>query len=240
MTFTLGGAFSGATNIFVGWMTSGIFWTAFFIVAVIAVFGGLLLRKKRKMNKPVLQLYDVGNISYFRDGTVDWNKSAGIFEFDIVRGGWFKSKFTLFGLWDYGDEDLFRLKDMTPVYDVSHNDYRRINGKLGLVVVRNPNDPKFAIPISKFYLSKESRTAMAEIAPVDLRNVAVSAIEAVDTEMRAKWEKIMPYVFAGLILIGLVISIMFITQYGKHMVDKASETLMSINGKGSVVGGASP
>ena len=217
--------FSGTLGVVTQWMTSGIFWIAFLIVTCLAILGGLLLRKRRKLNKPVLQLYDVGQIHFKKDGEVDWDKSAGIFEFDVTKGGWFKNHFTMFGLWDYGNEDLFRLKDGTPVYDVSHNDYRQVNGRLGLVVIRSPNDPRFVIPISKFFLSEGSKSAMAEIAPVDLRNAAVQANEQVDTEMKAKWEKIMPYIFAGLMIIGLIIAIMFITQYGKHMVDKASETL---------------
>ena len=199
------------------------------------------------MNKPVIELYDVGQIHWYKDQNgimqIDWSKSAGIFEFEVSKGGWFKKKFTFFGLWDYGNESLFRLSDMTPVYDVSHNDYRRINGKTGLVVIRVPNDTKFVVPISKFAISYPSKIAMAEIAPVDLRNSAVEAVEAVDMEMRAKWEKIMPYIAGGLILIGVVLSVMFITQYGKHMVDKASETLKIVAeriGQTSVSAGTSP
>ena len=229
-----------------GWMTTGIFWVAFLIVLLIAVWGGLALRKKRKFNKPVLELFDVGQIHWKKNPNtgemeVDWDESAGIFEFELTRGGWFKKKFTFFGLWDYGSESIFRLKDMTPVYDVSHNDYRRVNGQLGLVVVRVPNDPKFVVPISKFHLSFPSKIAMAEIAPVDLRNAATEATESVDSEMRAKWEKIMPYLAAGIILIVALLSIMFITQYGKHMVDKSSDTLKAIaQGTASASVGVSP
>jgi len=53
------------------------------------------------------------------------------------------------------------LKDGTPVYDVSHNDYRRINGMNGLLVYRNPDDAKFAVPLSKFFINKNSKLALA-------------------------------------------------------------------------------
>jgi hypothetical protein len=211
----------------------------------IAIWLGLLIRKKRKMNKPVLELYDVGQVHYLKSGEIDPERSAGIFDFSITKGGWFGNHITLFGLWDYGTEKIFMLKDGTRVYDVSHNDYRKINGVNGIVVVRNPNDPKFAIPVSKFFISRESKTAMAEIAPLDLRNAAVMAVEQVDNEMKTKWEKIMPILAIAFLGLVLIFSILLIAQYGKHNVDVTAETLRYATDKlmqncGSATAGVSP
>lgn len=228
MAFSLGALSSGVGGTFMSWASSILFWLILISTLLIGGIIFLRLRKNRKFDKPVLELYDLSNAVYDEKGQIDLNKSTGIFDFKITKGGWFKNKFAINGLWDYGREWLFRLKDMTPVYDVSHNDYRKINGKNGLVVIRNPNDSKFAVPISKFYISKSSKVALATIAPIDLRNAASNSIEQIDTEMQSTWQKWAPLIIlSAALVIGLFITLLN-TQYGKHMADVASKTLLDI------------
>lgn len=213
------------------WVTSIGFWIVVCFGLVFVGYLGLVLRKRRKFDKPVIEIYDLGNIVKNPDGSINLTKSTGIFDFVTTKGGWFKNKFTFFGLWDYGSENLFRLKDMTPVYDVSHNDYRKINGVNGIVLIRNPNDSRFAIPISKFFLSSKSKAAIADIAPVDMRNAAVGAIENIDVEMKTKWEKIMPILAIGFVAIVLIFSILLIAQYGKHNIEQTTALLKYVADK---------
>lgn len=225
MPFDLGAMTGGLGATVVSWMSTMIFWVV--IVAVILVGGVLFLwyKKKRRFDRPVLELYDLSNVVYDDDGKIDIDKSVGVFDFKLTKGGWFKNKFALGGLWDYGNEWLFRMQDMTPVYDVSHNDYRKINGVNGLVVIRNPNDSRYVIPISKFFISKSSKLALATIAPVDLRNAAANSLEQVDHEMQTKWQQYAPIITAAFLGLVLIFSILLITQYGKHMVDQATVIL---------------
>lgn len=204
---SLGGVGASA----VGWMTTTAFWV--FLMVAICIFSALILwiRKRRRMNKVVLEHYDLGD---------------GRFDYRLTKGGWFKERFTLAGLWDYGNEDRFRLKDMTPVDNVSHNDYRMFNGKQCISVVRNPNDPKMVFPISRFYLSKNSRAIMAEVAPADFRDSAQKSIEQTDLEMTSKWQQYAPLIITGLVIIIALIITLLNTQYGKYMVDKATETIL--------------
>lgn len=202
----------------------------FLAAAIIALWAGLFIRKKRRLDKPVIELYNLGN---------------GVFDFSITKGGWFSQHMTLAGLWDYGKERIFRLKDNTPVYDVSHEDYRRINGVNGIVVIRNPHDPKFVVPISKFYLGglenvrneqgktvaykvtrKGAVNALAQIAPVDLRNAAQASIDSTDAEMKTALEKWLPIIALGTIAIVLVLITIFNTQYGSHAIDTAKEAVL--------------
>lgn len=225
MAFNLGAVTGGVGGTFVSLLSTGIFWV---ILSAVIVGGAVLWlwnRKRRRFDKPVLELYDLSSVTYQPNGKIDIDKSVGVFDFKNTKGGWFKNKFSLGGLWDYGTEWLFRLKDMTPVYDVSHNDYRKIDGKNGLVIIRNPNDSKFAVPINKFFISKESKMAMATIAPIDLRNAASNSIEAVDTEMQTKWQQWAPIITLALVAMVLIFTILLITQYGKHMVDQSADIL---------------
>jgi len=200
----------GSTNWIMGWVTSSAFWVTVMLVIVLGFVGMLIIRKRRKFNKIVLELVDLG---------------GGRFDFLLTKGGWFKSRFTLFKLWDYGSENLFRLKDMSIVDNVSQNDYRMFNGKLALVVIRNPHDQKIVFPISKFYLSKDSKAIMSEVAPADYRDSAEKVIEQADLEMQSKWQQYAPLVIIGLVVMITLIITILNTQYGKYMVDKAIETL---------------
>lgn len=212
--------FGGIGGYLIQWSTSIGFWIIAVFLCGFAGLFALVLRRRRKLNKPVIEMYDLGN---------------GHFDFMLTRGGWFKKRLTLMGLWDYGSEQVFRLKDKTPVYDVSHNDYRKIQGKNGIVVIRDPLDPKFAIPISQFFLHPKSRMLMAQIAPGDLRDAAVMAIEEASSEMKTKWEQYAPLIAIGFIGIVLVFSILLIAQYGKHNIDAAKEILKYATDKVSLI-----
>jgi len=207
--FDIGGLGGTAIN----WMMTTAFWIFLMVVLVIGFFGILIFRKRRKFSKIVLEMFDLGD---------------GRFDYRLTKGGFFKSKFTLFGLWDYGIEDRFRLKDHSPVDNVSHNDYRYFNGKQCITVIRNPNDPKVIMPISKFYLTKETQEMMADVAPADFRDSAVKAIEQTDQEMMTKWEKYAPLVIIGVVVIISLVITLLNTQYGKYMVDKATEAILEI------------
>jgi hypothetical protein len=207
------GFLGGMSGVLYGWLSSGIFWAIAIIASGAAILAGLYFRKKRMMIYEVLEL-----------GTVD----KTIKSFTFTRGGWFRKRFTFMDLWDYGTESMFRLADMTPVMDVTQDDYKIINGRKGLIVMRDPLDPKFAFPISNVSLDRKSKELMAEIASSDLRDAAVLAIDQADQEMQGKWQKIAPYVIGAIVILGSVFIIIFITQYGKHMVDKSSETLRYI------------
>jgi len=224
---------SGFSNTAMSWLMSAGFWMLLCIVIVAVAWVALYFRKKRNLDKGVLEIVDKGTITFLKDGTVDWTKSSGICDFYYTAkgGGWFKNRFTLFGLWDYGNEKMFRLADGTPVYDISHNDYRRFNGKECLVIVRNPNDPKFVVPISKFYLSQNAKDVMLEIAPVDLRNAAGNALEQIDLEMQKKWEKWAPLLTVGLVALVLIFGVMLITQYGKQNIEQTTALLKYVADK---------
>jgi hypothetical protein len=205
-----GGIFGSLGGIAMQWVSSGIFWAIASFCGIVAAYMGLLFRKKRKLIVPVIMMYE---------------GEDGINRYVNMKGGWFRHKITLFGLWDYGKEKIFRLKNNTPIADLSQEDYRMIDGKMGVVLVTVAHDTKFAVPISKIHLTADTKNAMAQIAPVDLRNAAMASIEEVEDEMKNKWDKILPYLTMGFIGLIIIFSIIMITQYGKHNVDVAATML---------------
>lgn len=205
--------FGGFSNTLVGWLTSTAFWITVMICIIGFFFGILVVRKRRKLNKIVLEKIDLG------DGRIDYR---------LTKGGWFKKRFTLMGLWDYGSEFIFRLKDNSIVDNVSHQDYRMINGKLGIVVIRNPNDQKVLFPIHREFLSRNSMEMMNEVAPADYRDSAEKVIEQTDLEMQSKWQQYAPLIIIGVVVMITLIITILNTQYGKYMVDKAIQTIAEI------------
>lgn len=217
----------GMSGKLIGYMTTTAFWLIFMIGVIIFGVLVLVIRKRRKMNKTVLECIDLG------DGRMDYVLS---------KGGWFKNRFTLMGLWDYGTENRFRMKDMTPVDNVSHNDYRMINGKLGVVVIRNPHDNKMVFPISRSWLSRDSKQMMMQVAPADYRDSASKSIEQADLEMQSKWQQYAPLIIVGLVIIIALVITVLNTQYGKYMVDKSLALIQEIKTTpcGSMVSTAAP
>lgn len=203
----------GYSSSIMSYATTTAFWIAVMFIIAGAFFLILKIRMARKLNKVVLNMIDLGD---------------GRFDFQVTKGGWLKSKRTFFGLLDYGNEQRFYLKDKRFVDGVSQNDYRYVNNKLALVIVTNPHDSKLCYPISRFYLSKNSKVILSEVAPSDYRDSAEKCIEQVDLEMQNKWQQYAPMIIIGLVIMITLIITLLNTQYGKHMVDQATATILEI------------
>jgi len=126
--------FAGLSGVAFSWLTSFMFWgIALFLVLLVTV-GSLFIRKKRKLIYPAIELTDLG---------------AGKIGFKSHRAGWFKTKTMFFGMFDYGGEDVLRLKDGRQVQDASSEDFHDIDGKRGLLVIRKSDDPAILVPVNK-------------------------------------------------------------------------------------------
>lgn len=196
-----------------GWISSTAFWVFLIVIMLVVFIGILYIRKRRKLNKIVAEFYDEGDARC---------------NFNLTKGGWFKEKLMFMGLWDYGSEFRFRLKDGSPVENVSHNDYRKINGKSGIMVMRNPHDQKICFPINKIFISPKSQAMMMEVAPADFRSAASKAVQDADNEMSSKWAQYAPIIITAIVIMISLIITLLNTQYGKYMVDKAVETMQII------------
>ena len=98
----------GISNVIFEWLTSFLFWGAVLVLILIVTFGSLAIRKRRKLIYPCIELTDLG---------------AGKIGFKSYKAGWFKSKTIFFGLFDYGGEDILRLKDKRVVQNASSEDF---------------------------------------------------------------------------------------------------------------------
>jgi len=191
-----------------GMVTSGFFWGAIIIGGLIAMLFGLNVKKKRRMDIHIIKVVNLGN-----------DKVA----FQETKGGFFRKNRMLFGLWETGGDYQLITKDDDVVYGSEASDYHEFNKKKCLFVTPNPDDLKMLFPLRKFNLSEKTKEILTEIAPIEVRESAVDCYKQTTKEMKDWREQIVQWVLIGLFFIVAFLVIMFITQYGKHIMDKASE-----------------
>ena len=204
------------TSAFTGGMfsllSSLLFWLVMAILLVVVLFGFLMIRKNRKLINPVFEITSLGR------------GKIGIRTGKKMRGGWFKHNSTFFGLWDYGQEEVYRLKDGRTVLNISSEDFHEINGKMGIIAMRSPEDPRILVPINRAKV--ENGELLTKIAPADYRGVVVDIIKKAEKETQDKLDKIMQYTFWGGIIIFSFIAIILITQMVKNGQTEAKDLIL--------------
>ena len=188
-----------------GWFKSWIFWGLIIIGLGAGMFGGLYFRKKRKLKYPTVEVVPLGN------------GSVGFLQ---TYSGFFKKKKTLFGLLDFGGEEEMQMKDGRKILNASSEDFIEINGKRGPLVMRKGSDPEILVQISKLQLDERSQSLLASIAPGDYRDAASQLIESADRETMKKWEKVLPYVIIGSLVLLVLITLIVTFQFANNNLDK--------------------
>jgi uncharacterized membrane protein len=194
------------------WLTSFVFW--FIVLTVVLVFSFVMLkvRRNKKLKIRVVEIIDLGN------GKIAINSG--------LKAGWFKSKKTLFGLFDYGGEDVCECADGRLILEGSSEDYHDINGVRGLMVRRKSDDPKILVPISKFELDDVSQEMIMSIAPADFRDASGKIIARTDNEMQGKMEKYLPWISLMVVSIVMLICIILIVQMVKQGQTEAKNLIL--------------
>lgn len=242
MAFSLGGLSGGILTL----LSSFLFWLVLIFLLLGGAFGALMIRKKRKLRFPVVELIPIGQRK------LAFNSKS--------KCGWFKQKAALMGLLDYGGEDVLKLKDGRVVQNASSDDFTDINGKRGLIVFRSPEDPAVLLPISRMgaygykKVSKDGKINyrpvnalefVGEIAPQEIRGFAVDILKQNEKEVTDRFEKIVQWVIFGGIIIFALISIILIVQMVKNGQQEAADLILEAgriasSNSGTVVPSAAP
>lgn len=240
MAINLGDFQTGILSLF----TTFWIWGLIIFLFLVATIGFLLLRKRKKLMYPAIELTDLG---------------AGKIGFKRSKAGWFKSKTILFGLLDWSGEEIMKLKDGRKVQDVSSEDFHDIDGRRGLLIIRKPEDPKILLPINKagvtsYYKKEEildrhgrgtgkyrivaqdlkpvkgmkvlNEKLLLEIAPADYRDASAKIVFDAEKETMAKWEKIAPYVVFGAMGMIFLVTIILIVQMVKQGQTNAKDLIL--------------
>jgi len=198
------------TGMITGFFLSPLMWFGIIFAMLLFGVGGLWLRKQKKLEYKCLILAPAGS-----------NKIS----FTLTKAGWFKEN-TFLKLWDYGNEEMIKVKDGRKVYGITREDMHFFKGSRCLVVWEKGDDRKILAPISDFKMGKESSEALMEIAPVDLRDVSSQIIQNSDRELKSSMERIMQYVLLGGTIIVTLICIIFVVQMVKSSQAEAGKLIL--------------
>lgn len=211
---------SSFTEVLMRWVGKGTFWVIVFAVIFLLGFGGLWIRKQRKLEYPCMLVTSLGN------GKISTRK---------IRCGWFKSHETFFGLWDYGNETVLKLSDGRRVLAASLEDMQEIDGKMGFIVYRKDDDAKIVVPINKARL--KGRRMVWKIAPADYRDAATEVVNSAVKETQSAMERFAPAIIFGVLIVFSLIIILLIVQFANNRLDAAQELVkeMSANAKTVVI-----
>jgi len=200
-------------------LMSPIMWLMIIFAVFLAGIGGLWLRKQKKLEYKCLIIAPAGN-----------EKTS----IKLTKAGWFKSKFFM-KLWDYGNEEVIKTSDGRKIYGVTRSDMHFFKGDRCIVCWEKGDDRKVLVPINSLTLGKSTEALLAEIAPVDLRDVSSQILRDTDAELKGSFEKYMiPILIGGTIIFALV-SIIMVVQMVKNGQTEAGNLILKA---GEIVAGA--
>ena len=202
----MAGGFGEVTGVMGSWLSSGLFWLVMTILATIGVFAILLINKRRRLIWNCLEVISYGN------GKIGVNK---------LRAGIFKKKKAIFGLWDYGTENVMKCEDGRIILEGTTDDLMDIMGKKGYVLRRKDDDPKILVPISK--VNWEGEKALLEIAPADFRDASVNIVDTATKETQTWADKYLPYIMLGGMVIFFIVGFILASQFFNRAMDKSLE-----------------
>lgn len=203
---------SGYTGMIFNLLSSVLFWVILAVIFVGIAFATLIIRRKRKLVLPYIEITDLG-------------RSKGGFKFGKKqKAGYFKEKTFFLNLIDYGNEEICKTRDGRIILNVSSEDYHEINGEMGLIVQRSPEDPRILVPLTKVEL--QNGKLLNTIAPAEYRGVALDIIKKAEKETADSKDKILQYVFWGGIIIFSFIAILLITQMVQKGQANASQLIL--------------
>lgn len=201
---------SGMTGTFAKWLSSGLFWTvAIVILCGIIFFFYAFMSKRGKLKYNCIEVIRFGN------GKVGLN---------LMKAGIFKSKSMMKGLVDYGTENIYKTSDGRKIQQARESYLHDVFGKKGFIVYRKTGDPKVLVPIQKFQF--DNLNVLLEIAPVDYRDTSTNIVKDTIKETTGTWEKILPFIAIGVVVMLCIISIIINQQMTNNTIDKVGKLLI--------------
>lgn len=201
---------SGITNVITRWLSSGAFWLigAVLIIGIVGYFY-LYMKRRSKLKYFCLELVPYGN------GKAGINK---------MKAGIFKTKSMFGGMIDYGNENCVKVEDGRRILNAKTSYLHDIMGKKGFLVIRKHDDPKILVAVKKLKL--DNLELLMEIAPADFRDVSANIVQDAIKETTGTWEKILPYIAIGLIVVLVIISVIINQQMTNNTINKVGDLLI--------------
>jgi len=183
-------------------------WVIVIVVLICVIFGGLEIRKRRKLQYPAAEVVNLGG-----------HGKTSINFIGKKGAGWFGKQKTFFGFWDYG-EKVMKLRSGEVIYQFSEEDFQEVNGHRGVVFYRDPIS-RSLVPIGN--LKVTNADLLLSIAPAEYTEITIEQIRKNELEMQNTWEKYAGTIVLGLAVIAFIIALVVVNQMQTHSIDKMTE-----------------
>jgi len=201
---------SGYLGTFASFGKSGLFWTiGGAVVLIIVFFFYCYMSRRGKLKYNCIELVRFGN------GKVGVN---------LLTAGVFKNKSMFGGMIDYGTKSIFRTKDGRRILGAKTEMLHDIFGKKGFFCIRKGNDQKVLVVVDKMLF--DNLQVLMRIAPGDFTDASVDIFKDATKETTGMWEKIVPYIAIGLVVILCIITVVINQQMTNNTIDKVGKMLI--------------
>jgi len=201
--------FSIVTNTAYGFLSQAWVWGLVVILAGVGFIVALKMKRAKKMRWGIAMIY-----------TILANGKVGI---NIMPMGWLKKRRVLGGLLELKSDEELVTKDLRKIYGFDPTDYIEYDGKKALALTPNPENPDQLFPINSFTLDPRSKKMFMEICPMDMTEVAGEEFKKATEDMKDNTARVMELVGLAILVIGIVLALIFITQYWKAGLDNAQK-----------------
>jgi hypothetical protein len=189
----------------VGFFRSSVTWIVVIFLVLFSVVGVMKIRQKRKMSFKVLIINELGN-----------DKIA----IDERKAGFFKKVRKFKGLLEQSGEDEFVTNKQETIYGYNSTDQHEFGKGKVVIVTPNPDNPKQLFVVPTIRISKKTREAFMKIAPLEIQEAAVDGFNKSTQEMKSTKDKIWEIATFALLVIGIFLVVLVISQWQKNNIDK--------------------
>ncbi len=211
------------SGMLMGWITQPLIWMIIIFLFLGLTVGLLFFRKKKLLKYTVIEVVDHG---------------SGKFSLNTLKAGYFGKNVQLKGLW-WSGEEVLRTGTGEIIANFSTEDYQEINGKRGIVCIRDPNNQDVLVPISAAQI--KNKELLLEIAPRSYREAAIDIYRQTTKETKDWKDKLVQFGGWALVVIFSLISIIIITKMVQHgqaeakdLILQAGEILKDAGGKAAM------
>lgn len=189
----------------VGFFRSSVTWIVVIFLVLFSAVGILKIRQKRKMTFKVFIINELGN-----------DKIA----IDERKAGFFKKIRKFKGLLEQGGEEEFITNKQEVIYGYNSTDQHEFGKGKVVIVTPNPDNPKQLFVVPTIRISQRTREAFMKIAPLEIQEAAVDGFIKSTQEMKSTKDKIWEIATFALLVIGIFLVVLVISQWQKNNIDK--------------------
>lgn len=201
----------------------------------------LVWRKRNRLKIPACEVRTLGSILKEEDYENLKNGSAfsdilkdkeiddilSKFSLKFFKAGIFGRDIYMKMLFWKGDR-TYRLSDTSVIYGMSDSYWQEVNGKRGIVFIRDPKNSHICIPIKGLKLS--GTEVFAAVAPAPVKTAITDYLRKARRETQPQNSQTLQMIGLVAICITIIVGIVFMTNYGGKITSEGQKYVLDAQG----------